>query len=414
MRRRTMVSTVYVIAVLVFISLFIFTNSGVAQDVRTLKVGSVLPLNFGMGVDTKKAMEMLADEVNAQGGITVKGQRYNIQLIIYDDKWTAEAGRAAMERLIYQDKVKHIVGTINLGTVVPAINLVEEEKVLHLFAAFTDKLLNPNLRYHFAMSTIMTSTAAVWTAAQKLWPNLKTVVFLAPNDEGGVLRVREEKRVAEAHGVKVLDTLYYPRNTAVDFTPLGIKAMALNPDAVDYPGADTGTQLGLQIKAVHAAGFSGPQISAINLKLDEIRAVTSDESLENFLAKMPDTELPSPPPIAKAFKDMYAKKYGKWSDACLAWLPSWYAFLAAIKKADTIDSTEIADMLATKGLEFQRIDGKSMMIKRPDKKMTKYCDVIAEVQYGQIKSGKLVPSLRLTMDEVRSANEKVYGGGSWK
>lgn len=89
-----------------------------------------------------------------------------------------------------------------------------------------------------------------------MWPNAKTVVFLAPNDEGGRARATEEKQVAESFGVKVLDTLFYPRS-AVDFTSLAVKAKSYNPDVVDYPGADTGTQFGLQVKAVYATGFKG-------------------------------------------------------------------------------------------------------------------------------------------------------------
>jgi hypothetical protein len=39
--------------------------------------------------------------------------RYNIQLFVYDDKWTAEAGRVAVERLVYQDKVQFMISTIS-------------------------------------------------------------------------------------------------------------------------------------------------------------------------------------------------------------------------------------------------------------------------------------------------------------
>lgn len=401
------------VIILIALIVLVVTGNVWAQSVKTLKVGSVLPLNFGMGVDTKNALEMLVENFNAAGGITVKGQRYNIELIVYDDKWTAEAGRAAMERLVYQDKVKYVISTISSPTIVSGLNLFEQEKVLNLCSGSTEKLLDPKLRYTFGTSTTRTSTPPVWTAVKKVWPNAKTVVFLAPNDEGGKQRAAEEKVVAESFGVKVLDTLFYAR-TAVDFAPLGVKAKSYNPDLVDYPGADTGTQFGLQIKAVYAAGFRGGQISAINPKMEEVKAVTSIESLEGLLAKMPDTELPNPPPVAKAFKDAVIKKYGKWSDSSIPWIPAWFAFIEAIKKADSVDPTVIADYLAKNGLEWQRVDGKAMMIKRPDLKNTKYCDSISESQYGQIKDGKLVPVTRLTLSEVVAACEKVFGAGLLK
>jgi hypothetical protein len=128
---------------------------------------------------------------------------------------------------------------------------------------------------------------------------------------------------------------------------------------------------------------------------------------------MPDTELPNPPAHAQAFKDAWVKKFGKWSDASLPWIPPWFALIAAIKKADSVDPTEIAEMIGNKGVEWMRIDGKAMFVKRPDLNKTRYCDSIAEAQYGQIRNGDAIPIKRLGLQEVAAACEKVFGG-SWK
>ena len=154
-------------------------------------------------------------------------------------------------------------------------------------------------------------------------------------------------------------------------------------------------------------------MSAINLKMDEVKAVAPIEAIEDLLAKMPDTELPTPPPYAKVFKEAWLKKYGKWSDASIPWIAPWFALMAALKKADSIDPTEVANVMATKGLEWQRVDGKSMLVKRPDLKNTRYCDSIAEGQYGQVRKGKMVPVMRLSLSEVLGACERVFGG-NWK
>jgi ABC-type branched-subunit amino acid transport system substrate-binding protein len=395
--------------------LLLFPCSLIAQppkDMKTLKVGSVLPLNFGMGVDTKNALEMLVSQFNDGGGITVKGQNYRVELIVYDDKWTAEAGRAAIERLVHQDKVKYFISIISSPTMVSGLKLVEENRILNLFSGTSLKILDPKLRYTFGTSTTRTSIPPLWAMVKKVFPNAKTVVFIAPNDEGGRARATEEKQVAEAHGVKVLDTLYHPRD-AVDFTSLAAKAKSYNPDLMDYPGAVSGTQFGLEMKAVYAAGFRGGQISAIAPKMDEITAVASNEALEGLLCRQYQTDLPDPPPIAKKFKDDYARKYGKWSDACFPWIPAWQALLAAFKKADSVDPTVVADMIASKGLEWDRIDGKATMVKRPDLNNTKYVDSVAEATYGQIKNGKIVPVGGLSLNEAVAACEKVFGG-SWK
>ena len=67
------------VILLVALTILVVAGSTQAQSVKILKVGSVLPLNFGMGVDTKNALEMLAADFNAAGGIVIKGQRYNVR-----------------------------------------------------------------------------------------------------------------------------------------------------------------------------------------------------------------------------------------------------------------------------------------------------------------------------------------------
>lgn len=104
------------------------------------------------------------------------------------------------------------------------------------------------------------------------------------------------------------------------------------------------------------------------------------------------------------------KKYGKWSEASLTWIPAWYAFIQAVKKADSLDPEAVAQLLATKGLEWEVPNGKAMLVKRPDLKNNRFCDTCSEAAYGRIKNGKLAYLERLSLAEVISSCEKVFGG----
>ena len=384
-----------------------------AQPTETLKIGTVLPLNFGMGVDTKKALEMLVADFNAAGGITIKGKQYKFDLTVYDDKWKAEEGRAAIERLIYQDKINFMISIITSPTIVSGLSLFESEKVFNFCSGSTPKLLNPKLHYTFGTSTTRTSVPPLWAMVERAFPKAKTVVFISPNDEGGKARAAAEKKVAEAFGVKVIDTLTYERDT-VDFTSIAAKAVSYNPDLIDYPGADTGTQFGLQIKAVHAAGLRGGRSlpsTRGGTKCARSRAMGCGRRVAQT----------TPTPMAEgigdggeSLKGGVCRKYGKWSDASLPWIPAWYALIAAIEKADSVDSTVIAEMIEEKGLEWQRVDGLARMVRRPDQGNLQYCDSVAETAYAQIQNGKVVPLGRLSVVDVMAANERVFGGGAWK
>ena len=80
-------------------------SSAAAQPAKTLKIGNTVPMKAKEGIQIKKWLEMFAERLNAAGGLMVKGQKYKVQIISYDDGYSADTGRAAAERLIYQDKV---------------------------------------------------------------------------------------------------------------------------------------------------------------------------------------------------------------------------------------------------------------------------------------------------------------------
>ncbi len=417
MRRKKSIIGIGITGSLLWLLTAVCTLSGpsVAQsqkEVKTLKVGSTLPLNTGMGVETKKMLEVLVPKFNDAGGLNVRGQRYAVDLILYDDKYSAETGRAAVERLVYQDQVKFMICQIGSAPIVAGLSITESEKVMNMVGGASPKIVSPKNRFVFGTSTTRTSIPPLWTMVKRVVPQAKTVVFISPDDETGRARAKEEVQVAESFGVKVLQVLHYPRDT-VDFSSVATKAKSFNSDLIDYPGAVAGTQFGLQLKAMYAAGFRGGHVSAITPQMNEIAAVASNEALEGLLCTMQGTEVPNPSPLAREVKQDYIKKYGKWSEASLTWIPAWYAFIRAIKTADRLDPEGVANWIATKGLEWEIPTGRAMLVKRPDLENNRYCDTCSEMAYGQIKSGKLAYIGRIPLEESVSACEKVFGG-KWK
>ena len=77
-----------------------------AAEAKTLKVGLISGLGNPLGRDNQRLMEAVIPAVNSKGGLTIGGESYRIQLIVYDSKDSAETARAAVERLVFQDGVK--------------------------------------------------------------------------------------------------------------------------------------------------------------------------------------------------------------------------------------------------------------------------------------------------------------------
>lgn len=80
---------------------------------KTLQIGYVLCANGWFrvmdGVEEKN-LKIAAQMLNDRGGITVQGQKYNIQLIGEDGNSSLDGVTAAANKLVFDHKVKFVVG----------------------------------------------------------------------------------------------------------------------------------------------------------------------------------------------------------------------------------------------------------------------------------------------------------------
>jgi len=90
---------------------------------------------------------MNADLLNKAGGLTVGGKTYKIEYHIYDNKAQADVARAAIERLVFQDKIKFDVGTFHTASLLAMLAVTEPNKIPVFGCTGSDKLLSPEYKY---------------------------------------------------------------------------------------------------------------------------------------------------------------------------------------------------------------------------------------------------------------------------
>jgi branched-chain amino acid transport system substrate-binding protein len=382
------------------------------QEIKTIKVGCSVPFDNSLGIDTKKALEMIVPAFNKAGGLTVKGQRYNIEMIIYDDKYTGDGGRAAVERLVNEDKVKYIVCQVGSAPILAGLVVTEPAKVMVMCGGAASPIVAAKNKYVYGTATWRTNLPPLFPLLQKAFPQAKTMVNLSPDDDTGKSLSADHAKIATALGIQVLDKIYYPRSTN-DFAPFATKIMSLKPDIMDYPGTLAGTQFGLQFKALYEAGFKGAHISPMPPSMSEVLAVTPKESMEGLISVLPSTEIPDPSPMAKEYKAAWTAKYGEWSTVSLTWIPAFYCFVEAVKKADSLDPEVICNYLSTNGLEWESPNGKAMLVKRPDLGNPRFCDTVASLDFGIYKNGKYEYAGTVSAADALKANQDAFGG-QWK
>ncbi len=113
------------IMTLVVVALIHFTGTKTHSKKEPYKIGAVFSITGGgsfLGDPEKKTAEMIADEVNKQGGIN----GHPIELIIIDDETDATKCILAVKKLIKEDEVPVIIGPSVTGNSLAVVGVAEE------------------------------------------------------------------------------------------------------------------------------------------------------------------------------------------------------------------------------------------------------------------------------------------------
>jgi ABC-type branched-subunit amino acid transport system substrate-binding protein len=385
----------------------------VAAPSKTVKIGWSAALNLAWGVDVSHALQLGVDLINRGGGLNVKGESYKIEYTVHDDKYRADEGRAAAERLVYQDKVSAIVGTVASPAAVGTLPVVQSAGIPFFTGGQSSKLVEPHLKYVYANSTYF-HTELSYLLLLRTKPNIKTA-FLAANDDepGHDLTVRVSK-VLNKYGVKILGTVFVPR-TQTDYTPVATKVASLNPDLFATPGfGGVAEKTALMAKALYQTTWRGAFLITGAPVAKDIREMCPSGEAEGYYACLADfTIMPNPPPLALEIRKLFIEKYGEWRDVGPYWaLPIWF-YKAAVEKAGSFDPNKIDKAMA--GLKVDTPIGEAIMIRQPQLGNTKYVQSLSTLALTQYSGGKYNYVGVLTTEEMIKELEKYYGfPGQWK
>lgn len=205
------------------------------------KVGVVTELSGELatgGNVTKRGYDLWAQEVNAKGGILIKGKKYPVKLFYADAQSNPAAGAAAAERLITQEKVDFILGPYSSGVTLAVAPVVEKYKVPMITGSAESPLIWTN-KFYYTFGTVppvnFTGAAAVKTLSE-LKSAPRSAVILGSNDTFSKATAEAFKGAAEAARIRVLKFNIVPAGE--DLTPLLSAVRALRPDLIAFGGHD--------------------------------------------------------------------------------------------------------------------------------------------------------------------------------
>src|SRR5665647_986692 len=108
----------------------------------TINIGAVLDISgpsSSLGIPERDTLQMLTDQLNANGGINGR----KIKLIILDNKSDETESVLAAKKLIDTEKVVAIIGSSASGTSLAMVDTVQKEGVPLISLATNSKIVEP-------------------------------------------------------------------------------------------------------------------------------------------------------------------------------------------------------------------------------------------------------------------------------
>lgn len=223
-----------------------------AEDGGVIKLGAAVSLTgkySSNGAFTRKGYDLAVKRINEEGGVTVGGKRYTLEIIYYDDESTPARGAQLVERLIQQDGVKFLLGPYSSG-LTEAIAPVTEKYGIPMVEAngAAISLFQKGYRYLFAVLSTTDEylrPAVDLAAALNEDPSKLRVAMAFENDpfsqdvRAGVMADMER------HGMKVVVDDKLPPELN-DMSATLTKVKALRPDLLLISGHDKGASLAIR------------------------------------------------------------------------------------------------------------------------------------------------------------------------
>jgi len=237
MNRRKLLTTGKGLVLILSIFFFLFASYLPAEAQREKFIFGSAIAHTGKfareGTNLKRAYDFWAGLVNAQGGIEVKGKKYPVEIIYYDDKSDPATATKLMEKLISEDKADLIFGPFSSDCVGPSSTITEKYKVPMIEAAGNaGTLFTRGFKYLFCTLRSADDLADPYMRLlSRQSPKPKTVAVIAPKAPFYLSSAKGFKNYAAKYGFEVVHDETYPVEME-DITPILQKVKAKNPDVL--------------------------------------------------------------------------------------------------------------------------------------------------------------------------------------
>jgi branched-chain amino acid transport system substrate-binding protein len=346
--------------VLLFLSgtvLFLNLLSCTQDQANVIKIGLVVPLTGDVktfGESVKNAVMLAVEEANEKGGVINK----KIKVVMADDKNDPTESSNAGSKLINQDRVKAIIGSVSSKCSIPLSEICQDASVVMITPTST----NPKVTvdeygkrkdYVFRGCFIDPFQGAV--AAKFALENLKAkkaaILFDVGNDYvKGLAEFFHASFIKGGGKINIYES--YAKDD-VDFSALLTKAKVDNPDVLFIP--DYYNKVGLIAKQARQLGIKAQFLGGDGWDSEDMVKIAGDAIEGGYFTNHYSPE--DPRPEVQEWVSKYQAKYGGKPDALgTLGYDATLLLLEAIRLAGTDKPEMVRDAMA-KIKDFKCVSG---------------------------------------------------------
>ncbi len=206
-----------------------WANQGISKD--QIIIGTIQDLSgplVTLGKPIQNGMILRAEQINAVGGIHGRKIKLNVE----DSGYEPRKAVLAAQKLINQDKIFSMIGSLGSVVSLATMPLVLEKGITHLFPVTAHHgNFDPFHKYKFAIATPYPDSTKVGLKEVVRITGAKRIGILYQDDEYGLEVLRGTEAAVKDLNITLVERTNYKRG-ATDFASQMQRLRAANPDLI--------------------------------------------------------------------------------------------------------------------------------------------------------------------------------------
>jgi branched-chain amino acid transport system substrate-binding protein len=278
---------------------FVFQSPVMGEEV--INIGFCGPLTgpaAAIGIDSLHGAMIAAKEINDEGGVTVAGKKFKVNIQSYDDQGVAAKAVAGMERLKDKYNVPVIIQNIS-GSVMAMLERNEKMGILLIgFFKIPEATKKGNKLVLRHQQTIDEDAMGLARETVRIL-KAKTYAMISDTGDYGKTSVKAYQQAFEKLGIKLVANEWLDGRTQTDFRGQLTKIKAAHPDVImlsAYDEASAGV-----IKQAHELQIKTPFAVSTGFAAAGEK-ITGPDLIEGYLRRVEFTNSVPPHPGVNRYR----------------------------------------------------------------------------------------------------------------